>query len=232
MQLTKALALACLLVLAAASHGQTRAGSNECPAGAPFLSVEALKKAGVEFPLFKRYCFADKSGSYALLLGEEQDRRFPEEPLSSAIQASLYKVGSDHMLTRQWAIRDFAGEQAVGVNFRTRLFEFTDIDGDALVDPVLVYRFFESEGDDHVNLDPFSGRAKIIAFHQGRKATIHAVTGQLDGQRRTTGNSGYFALPKTVQRHLVKKMGAMYSARQFGFDNSYGFAPQKEPAGR
>jgi len=232
MQLKKALALACLALLAGWSHAQNTAALRECAAGAPFLSADALKKSGVEFPLFKRYCYTDKSGSYALLLGEKQDRPFPEELLSSAIQAALYKVGSDNLLTRQWAIRDFAGEQAVGVNFRTRLFEFTDIDGDGLVDPVLVYRFFEPEDDGHVNVDPFSGRAKIIAFHQGRKATIHAVTGQLDGQRRTTGNSGYFALPKTVQRHLVKKMGAMYSARQFGFDNSYGFTPQKEPAGR
>jgi hypothetical protein len=31
---------------------------------------------------------------------------------------------------------------------------------------------------------------------------------------------------------LVKKMAAMYRARQFGFDNSYAFVPQKEAARR
>jgi hypothetical protein len=59
----------------------------QCPADAPFLSADALKKAGFELTVFKRYCYADKSGSYALLLSEKQDLPFPKEPLSSAIQA-------------------------------------------------------------------------------------------------------------------------------------------------
>ena len=62
--------------------------------------------------------------------------------------------------------------------------------------------------------------------------TIHAITGHLDGERKTTANSNYFALPKAVQQHLVKKMTAMYGAGQFGFDNSYGFVPKKETARR
>lgn len=228
----KILAFASLALLATWSYGQTRAGPNECPASAPFLRADALKTASVEFPVFKRYCYTDKSGSYALLLGEKQDLPFPEEQLSSTIQAALYKVGIDNALTRQWAIRDFAGEQAAGVNFRTKLFEFTDIDGDGLVDPILVYRFFDPDGGEHVDVDGFVGRIKIIAFHQGRKVAIHAVTGHFDGERKTTANSSYFALPKAVQQHLEKKMAAMYSAHQFGFDNSYGFAPQKEAVRR
>jgi hypothetical protein len=35
-----------------------------------------------------------------------------------------------------------------------------------------------------------------------------------------------------VRQHLVKKMSAMYSAGQFGFDNSYDFMPTKEGAKR
>lgn len=228
----KLLAPALLALLAAGSHAQTGPGKNECAADSPYLSAEALKGAGFELPVFKRYCYTDKSGRYALLLGEKQDLPFPEERLSSAIQAALYKVGSDNALTRQWAIRDFAGAQAAGVNFRTKLFEFTDIDGDGLVDPILVYRFFDPDGGEHVDVDGFAGRIKIIAFHQGRKVAIHAVTGHFDGERKTTANSSYFALPKAVQQHLEKKMAAMYGAHQFGFDNSYGFAPQKEAARR
>jgi hypothetical protein len=229
----KTLAFASLALLAAWSHGQTtKAGPNECPVNAPFLRAETLKTAGFEFPVFKRYCYTDKSGSYALLLGEKQDLPFPEEQLSSAIQAVLYRVGSDNALTKQWAIRDFAGEHAAGINFRTKLFEFTDIDGDGLVDPVLVYRFFEPEDGEHINTDDFAGRIKIVAFHLGKKVTIHAITGQLDDERKTTANSNYFALPKAVQQHLVKKMAAMYGAGQFGFDNSYGFVPRKETARR
>jgi hypothetical protein len=229
------LAIALLVSLATGSHAQTPAGKsgNECAAGAPYLNAEALKKAGFELPVFRRYCYSDKAGSHVLLLGEKQDLPFPEEKLSSAIQAALYKVGADGgSLTPEWSIRDFAGKEEAGLNFRSKLIELADIDGDGLVDPVLVYRFFEPDGADRIVNDDFVGRIKIVAFHQGRKATIHAITGNLDGDRKTTANANYFALPKPVQQHLVKKMAAMYSAGQFGFDNSYGFVPRKEGARR
>ena len=229
------LAIALLVSLATGSHAQTPPGKsgNECAAGAPYLNAEALKKAGFELPVFRRYCYSDKAGSHVLLLGEKQDLPFSEERLSSTIQAALYKVGADGgSLTPEWSIRDFAGKEEAGLNFRSKLIELADIDGDGLVDPVLVYRFFEPDGADRIVNDDFVGRIKIVAFHQGRKATIHAITGNLDGDRKTTANANYFALPKPVQQHLVKKMAAMYSAGQFGFDNSYGFVPRKEGARR
>ncbi|WP_432726035.1 M949_RS01915 family surface polysaccharide biosynthesis protein [Variovorax sp. W6] len=229
------LAAALLASLAMGSQAQTPPGKdrNECPATAPYLNADVLKKAGFELPVFKRYCYSDKAGSHVLLLGEKQDLPFPEEKLSSAIQATLYKVGADNAsLTPEWSIRDFAGKDEAGLNFRSKLVELDDIDGDGLVDPVLVYRFFEHDGADRIDNDDFVGRIKIVVFHQGRKATIHAITGHLDGDRRTTANGNYFALPKPVQQHLVKKMAAMYKAGQFGFDNSYDFVPRREGARR
>lgn len=233
MRLKKIFAFASLALLAAGSFAQTtKVDKNECPANAPYLGAEALKTAGFELPVFKRYCYTDKSGSYALLLGEKQDRPFPPERLSSTLQAVLYKVEDGKVLTRQWAIRDFAGKDDGGINFRSKLTELTDIDGDGLVDPIVVYRFFALVDADNISTDDFSGGIKIVTFHQGKKATIHAITGDLDGDRKTTANSNYFALPKVVQQHLVKKMAAMYKAKQFGFDNSYDFVPKKEAAGR
>ncbi|RQO39723.1 hypothetical protein DBV14_30665 [Variovorax sp. KBW07] len=205
---------------------------DECPADTPYLDADALKKAGFELTVFKRFCYVDKSGSYALVLGEKQDRPFAKEQLSSSIQAVLYKVERDNGLTRQWSIRDFAGPDDGGINFRSKLIELTDIDGDGLVDPIVVYRFFARGDDGAVSTDDFSGGIKLITFHKGRKATIHAITGDLDGDRKTIGNSNYFDLPKPIRQHLVKKMAAMYKARQFGFDNSYDFAPRKEAARR
>jgi len=231
----KTLVLAALVLFAAASHGQKAemtAEKNACPANAPFLSAEAVKKAGVELPVFKRYCYIDRSGSYALMLFEKQDRPFPDEMLSSAIQATHFKVGSDGALTRQWSIRDFAGKADAGINFRSKLVEFADLDADGLIEPILVYRFFAPDDGSGFSSSDFSGGIKIITFHQGRKVAIHAITGQLDDERRTTANANFFALPKPARQHLVRKMAGMYSARQFGFDNSYGFMPQEERGAR
>lgn len=238
MQLKKILARASASVASAASLALLAAGSqaqpvkaggqNECQADAPYLDADALKKAGFELPVFKRFCYVDKSGSYALVLGEKQDRPSSKEPLSSTLQAVLYKVERDNALVRQWSIRDFAGPHDGGINFRSKLIELTDIDGDGLVDPIVVYRFFARGDDGAVSTDDFSGGIKLITFHKGKKATIHAITGDLDGDRKTIGNSNYFDLPKPIRQHLVKKMAAMYKARQFGFDNSYDFAPTRE----
>jgi hypothetical protein len=224
-------ALAAFALLATASHAQTtKPEPNACPADAPFLSADAVKKAGVELPVFKRYCYTDKSGSYALLLSEKQDLPFTKETLSSAIQATLFKVGGDNALTRQWSIRDFAGKDDAGINFRSKLSEFADLDGDGLVDPILVYRFFAPSDKDNFDSDDFSGAIKIVTFHQGRKVVIHAITGGLDGDRSTRANADFFALPKPVRAHLVKKMAGMYKAGQFGFDNSDDFMPKKAKA--
>ncbi|WP_354375588.1 M949_RS01915 family surface polysaccharide biosynthesis protein [Variovorax paradoxus] len=213
-----------------ASHAQTKAEKHACPANAPFLNADAVKKAGVELPVFKRYCYTDKSGSYALVLSEKQDLPFADETLSSVIQATLFRVGGDNVLTRQWSIRDFAGKEDAGINFRSKLFEFADLDADGLIEPILVYRFFAPDDKDGFDSDDFSGGIKIIAFHQGRKVVVHAITGILDGQRSTRANADFFALPKPVRQHLVRKMAAMYSAGQFGFDNSNGFMPKKARA--
>jgi len=225
----KVMALAMFALLATASHAQAQmqAEKSACPADAPFLNADAVKKAGIELPVFKRYCYTDRSGSYALLLAEKQDLPFTGETLCSVIQATLFKVGSDGALTRQWSIRDFAGKDDAGINFRSKLFEFADLDGDGLVEPILVYRFFAPTGANSFDSDDFSGAIKIIAFHQGRKVVIHAITGDLDGDRSTRANAEFFALPKAVREHLVRKMAGMYKAGQFGFDNGNDFVPKK-----
>jgi hypothetical protein len=223
----KILTLAAFALLAAASHAETKTEQNACPVNAPFLNADAVKKAGVELPVFKRYCYTDKSGNYALLLAEKQDLPFANETLSSVIQATLFKVGNDNVLTRQWSIRDFAGKDDAGINFRSRLSEFADLDADGLIEPILVYRFFAPGEKDGFDSDDYSGSIKIVAFYQGRKVVIHAITGILDGDRSTRANAEFFALPKPVRQHLVKKMAAMASAGQFGFDNSDGFMPKK-----
>lgn len=221
------LTLAAFALLATAGHAQTKAEKNACPANAPFLNADAVKKAGIDLPVFKRYCYTDKSGSYALLLAEKQDLPFTGETLSSVIQAALFKVGSDGGLTREWSIRDFAGKYDAGINFRSKLFEFADLDADGLIEPILVYRFFAQDEKDGFNSDAYSGGLKIIAFYQGRKVVIHAITGILDGDRSTRANAEFFALPEPVRRHLIDKTIAMEKAAQFGFDNSNKFMPKK-----
>ncbi|QVN23334.1 M949_RS01915 family surface polysaccharide biosynthesis protein [Burkholderia pyrrocinia] len=224
----KAFAFAVIALVCTSTCARTNTAPVACPADAPFLAAESLKKTELELRVFKRYCYTDKSGSYVLVLAEKQDRPFVQETLSSFVRATLYKIGSDMTLTQQWTIRDFAAKGEAGVNFRSKLIEVVDLDGDGLFEPIVVYQFFNFSPDKDVDASDYTGRIKIVTFRKGEKVTIQAITGELDRMRRTTANSNYFALPKPARQYLVDKMAAMYKTGQFGFDNSYDFKPRKE----
>jgi len=186
-----------------------------------------LAKANIRLPVFKKYCYSDKSGKYVLYLTEKNDKPFPEQILSTSIEAHLLKISEENSLIPQWTIRDFSASGEAGMNFRSKLVELIDIDKDGLVEPILVYRFF-NKNYNGVNTDGFSGRIKIIMFYRGKKIAIRAYTGQLDGERGTIANDSFFTLPKSVQKYLVQKMADMYEKDLFGFDNSHNFLPLKE----
>jgi len=138
----------------------------------------------------------------------------------------LFKINAGPFLAAKGTVSDSAPKEMAGVQWWTKLTELNDVDGDGLVDPILVYRFYASDKGKMVS-DAFEGRLKLIAFHRDAKAAIRAVTGDLDLQRSTTASASYFKLPPVLQRHLVRKMSQMYDEHQFGFDNSHAFKPQK-----
>ena len=188
---------------------------------------DTLRTAKVTLPVFAHFCYRDKSGDYVVYLTESGDRRYDGDTLSSKIGAHLFKINAGPTLVARGTVSDSAPEGTAGVEWWTKLTELDDIDGDGLVDPILVYRFYDHSDNGKIMEDPYEGRLKIIAFHRDAKAAIRAITGDLDGQRSTTASAPYFKLPPVLQTHLVRKMERMYEAHQYGFDNSYGFKPQK-----
>lgn len=176
------------------------------------------------FTVFKRTCYTDASGSYILDLLVNKAKPAPKSQLSHALQIQLFKLDKGTRL--QSMARDASSANEAGVAFLPELIEVGDIDGDGLIDPIIVYRFFER--DRSLQDDAFSGRIKIIMFYKGQKVAIRAVTGTLDGSRSTTASANFFLLPKKVRSYLVKKMKRMYDDGQFGFDNSFEFNPRRE----
>lgn len=190
------------------------------------LHRATLENAKVVVPVLAHFCYRDRSGDYVVYLSGSGDRRYGSETLSGKIAAYLFKIDAGPTLTAKGTVGDSAPEGIAGVQWWTKLIELSDIDGDGLVDPILVYRFYASDNGEMLN-DAFEGGLKIIAFHRDAKAAIRAITGDLDGQRSTTASAPYFKLPPVLQTHLVRKMKRMYQEHQFGFDNSYAFKPQK-----
>ena len=121
-------------------------------------------------------------------------------------------------------IRDASNEYEAGVDFDTELSEIRDIDSDGIIEPILVYRFFNKDKNSF-DTSAFSGRIKIIMFYKAKKIVIRASSGTLDDERSTTANENFFLLPKQIQHYLVKKMTEMYKNDIFGFDNSHNAMP-------
>lgn len=189
-------------------------------------SAETTKSIAHGFAIFKTLCYADASGSYVLYLLVDKSKAARERPLPRALQVQLFKL-TGGALRSQAVARDASAGSETGVEFLPELIEVGDIDGDGLIDPVIVYRFYRSD-DDSDGSDDYSGRIKLITFYKGDKVAIRAVTGTLDNSRSTTASPNFFTLPKKAQGHLVAKMKRMYENHQFGFDNSFGFKPRRE----
>lgn len=170
-------------------------------------------------------CYADASGSYVLDLLVDKVNAVRDPQLSHAIQLKLFKLSNGPRL--QTMARDASAPDEAGVAFLPELIDLGDIDGDGLIDPVIVYRFYALDRDIQGSKE-YSGRLKIITFYKGQKVAIRAVTGTLDESRITTASANFFELPKKVQNHLVAKIKQMYDKGQFGFDNSFEFKPRRE----
>ncbi|WP_158300880.1 M949_RS01915 family surface polysaccharide biosynthesis protein [Chromobacterium sp. ATCC 53434] len=214
-----------LLALVLAAPALCRAGGSGCADDAGLLQAQTLAAAGVRLPVVRHFCYQDRSGSYVLYLAAKSDRQQGGERLSSMLQAHLLKRAPDGALAPQWTVRDFAASGDAGGWFSPRLQELADLDGDGLIEPLLVYRFSPRE-----NEGLCCERIKLVMFYHGRKVAIRAESGEMDGSRSTVANAAFFSLPGAVRRHLVDKMEAMYRAGDFTFDNSYRFVPRRDPA--
>ncbi|MFZ6775951.1 M949_RS01915 family surface polysaccharide biosynthesis protein [Undibacterium sp. Ji83W] len=214
-----------LALLPALAFGQGKDSKTICT-DERLLQSDTLKKSGILLPVFKHYCYGDQSGNYVLYLTEKQDVKQGEEKLSSAVEAHLLKIEADKSLSSIASIRDKVNADEAGMEFWSKLTEISDIDNDGNMEPILVYRFYNKD-EAKIDHDAFSGRIKIIMFYKGSKVVIRAITGNLDGERETTATGNFFALPASVQKHLVKKMTGMYKDNLYGFDNSYQFVPRK-----
>lgn len=224
MRLLAAPLFSLLVSVSATAHA---APGSRCGNDDFLLHRDTLKTAMVTLPVLAHFCYRDKSGDYVLYLAESGDRRYDDGALSSKISAHLFKINPGPALQAKGTVNDSAPKDMAGVHWWAKLTELTDVDGDGLVDPILVYRFYDIDDDGKALDDPYAGRLKMIAFHRDAKAAIRAITGHLDGQRSTTASAPYFRLPAALQKHLVRKIKQMCEENEFGFDNTYAFKPQK-----
>jgi hypothetical protein len=187
---------------------------------AEFFTPAFKKKNLINFSIFRAYTYSDKSGKYYVALTESADTVNKEkDTVNFTIKAFNFKV--DKALTlKKWEINDFRTPAVKGVDtessiwFWTKYCQFNDIDGDGLVDPIVVYGTFGTEGYS-------DGRAKILIYYKGQKVAIRHQNNPVEAKRKTTIDLLFYTLPPKMQEKAKEIMAKMITNNHAMFANGY-----------
>lgn len=171
------------------------------------LTKEEIKEQELDqvsdFPVYKAFTCADKSGVYNLLLCENQKTISKKDTLNTKIQAICTMADHGGFLEK-WRINDLLEStepKETNIWFWTKYCTTKDLDGDGYIDPVIVYGT-RNENDE-------IRRVKIITVYKNKKYAIRAVECDLDVCRSFKKDANWNLLPqkiKTYVDHLVVKL--------------------------
>lgn len=185
-----------------------------------FFNADFKKKNLISFPIFRAYTYNDKSGTYYVALTESADSvNKLKDTINNKIKAITFKTDKGISL-KKWEVNDFKTPDLKGIEketsiwFWTKYCQFNDVDGDGLVEPILVYGTFGPNGYD-------DGRAKIILFYKGQKVAIRHQNGVLDHERKTQVDVTFYALPAKIQDHVKQIMATMVEKNHAIFPSAY-----------
>jgi hypothetical protein len=169
-----------------------------------------LKSFNLNFPIYKAYRYADKTGEYYCALTESMDTITNEDTFSYKIKAINFKY-VDGKLSKTWEINDNILKETeveldeTSIWFWTKFSDFKDYDGDGVADPIIIY----GTGDMG---NTQAGRIKILVYYKGKKYAIRHQNSSLDYGRETTVEKAYYDLPKSIRLIVKQKMKAMHDA--------------------
>lgn len=167
------------------------------------LFPDSIKKAmNIIYPIFKVFKYNDKSGNYFCFFTENNSYiNSKNDTFNDKIRAIAIKEfnGSYNKL---WEINDFIvknNNMEYNIWFWTKYMEFKDLDGDKIIDPIIIYGTLgKNDFDD--------GRLKIIIFYKGRKIAIRHQNGVFDFEREIKVDKTFYELPEEIQTFIINLM--------------------------
>ena len=172
---------------------------------------------GVEFDVFRVYEYTDQAGKHFLILTENSLEEVDDPEKFMPIKDKISGVMVTELQGRFRVDRrmfDFTlpdGNEVVdedSIWFWTKYFTLFDVDGDGLIDPILVYGTGET-GINYVS----NGRIKILVYHKGLKRAIRHQNGTLDWERKTRIDSMFYKLPESILEKVTTIMVEMEENR-------------------
>ncbi|MFD0940728.1 M949_RS01915 family surface polysaccharide biosynthesis protein [Pedobacter boryungensis] len=216
------LLLLCLFTLTVAAQTDITPSSKKLTKAETeeFFTPAFKKKNLINFPIFRAYTYQDKSGTYYVALSESADTVNKEkDTVNYTIKAFNFKVDKTISL-KKWEINDFkiptikGDEKESSIWFWTKYCGFNDLDGDGLIDPIIVYGTFGLNGYD-------DGRAKILIYYKGIKTAIRHQNSVIDAGRNTQVDATFYQLPAQIQNHVKELMEKMVKNNHAIFPAAY-----------
>lgn len=180
------------------------------------ITDEVKKTFGIDYPIFRVYQFTDKTGKYYTVLTEKTDSIGQKKDTMHFKIKAFHFLQDKNGLVKKWELSDFILNQNGAQNeyniwFWGKYCEFTDLDKDGIVEPIIVYGTFAADG--------FSdGRIKILTYYKGQKSVIRHQNSPVDYGRHTQVDESFYNLPNNIQEQVKKHMQRI-------MDNNHGIFP-------
>ena len=159
---------------------------------------EMKKKFEIQYPIWRVYAFRDNLCEHRIVLTESSNIQINEnlvDTLHHNIKAFFFQL-ENNTLTKEREISDFINTGEISIWFWTKFCSFSDIDGDGLVDPIIVYGS-KPESDS----EPY--RVNILVYYKGKKYAQRHTDGDLDFMRSTKIDKDFYTLPKVIQENVT-----------------------------
>jgi len=163
-------------------------------------SITLHAQQHLRYPVRRTYTFT--GGSLALAESIDSITQ-KKDTLHFNIQAVCYNDKSEKL----WEMNDHIldSEYETSIWFWTKFCDVKDLDGDGLVDPVIVY------GSNGMN-GRSDGRMKILIYYKGKKYAIRHQDSEMDEGRYTEIDASFYTLPQPIQKHIRSLMKRIYDA--------------------
>lgn len=175
------------------------------------LFSDSIKKVlNISYPIFMVFKYKDKSGKYFCILTENNlTKSSKNDAVNDKIRA-IFINDLNGSFNKLWEINDFIlnnNNLEYNIWFWTKYMDFKDIDGDNLIDPIIIYGTTgKNDFDD--------GRVKIIIYYKGHKIAIRHQNGVLDFERETQVDKAFYDLPEKIQVDIKSKMNQIENNNQ------------------
>ena len=163
------------------------------------------KSFNINFPIHRVYKYSDKSGNYYCVLMESRDVITAENDTFNYKIKAINLRDNKGTFVKIWEVSDNIVKNENdehSIWFWTKYTDFKDVDDDSLADLIIVY------GTSGIN-GYSGGRIKFFIYHKGRKIAIRHQNGDLDFQRETQVDKGFYDLPQPIQTAIKQKMELM-----------------------